>query len=77
MLTLCHRVLARAQDKAQPEGRLFPRSRVAKMFVYPFGVSAEQAPTTIVPGSHRLPGDPHHPSRFPCPEHTRKAALLL
>jgi|EP01046_Picozoa_sp_COSAG06_P001823 hypothetical protein len=26
------------------------------MFVYPFGVGVDQAPTTVVPGSHRLPG---------------------
>ena len=44
------------KDKPQPEGHWFPRSRVAKMFVYPFGVTAEQAPTTVVPGSHRLQG---------------------
>jgi hypothetical protein len=44
------------KDKPQPDGRQFPRSRVAKMFVYPFGVAADQAPTTVVPGSHRLPG---------------------
>lgn len=56
------------RDKPRPDGWPFPRPRVAKMFVYPFGVSLDEGPTTLVPGSHRLPNGPQavgHVAREP------------
>ena len=56
------------RDKPRPDGWPHPRPRVAKMFVYPFGVSLSEGPTTLVPGSHRLPNGPQavgHVAREP------------
>lgn len=56
------------RDKPRPDGWPTPRPRVAKMFVYPFGVRLAEGPTTLVPGSHRLPNGPQavgHVAREP------------